>query len=292
LSASGLLATAGQAQTKPQSDSFADVERILRPLCDALPSAREGEWLHDHPEPGQSFDEYVASDPVRKSNRLSTIYLSVLGDADESESKIFERTREYLQIFFGTSVKFADRWNLMDVPDSARRISDITGKEQILTTHVLEEMLTPARPKDALAYLALTTSDLWPGEGWNFVFGQASLRQRVGVWSIDRFGETSDSEGLTLALRRTIGTAAHETMHILSMPHCIEFLCCLNGSNHLKEADSKPLHTCAVCERKLSWNLNQGPLERFEKLEAFCRENEMAEEADWFQKAIQVLRKS
>ena len=27
-----------------------------------------------------------------------------------------------------------------------------------------------------VAVLALTTSDLWPGEGWNFVFGQASLR--------------------------------------------------------------------------------------------------------------------
>jgi hypothetical protein len=27
-------------------------------------------------------------------------------------------------------------------------------------------------PADALAYLALTASDLWPGEGWNFVFGR------------------------------------------------------------------------------------------------------------------------
>ncbi len=36
--------------------------------------------------------------------------------------------------------------------------------------------------------LALTTSDLWPGEGWNFVFGQASLSERVGVWSLHRLG--------------------------------------------------------------------------------------------------------
>ena len=48
--------------------------------------------------------------------------------------------------------------------------------KQILTTHVLGEVLKPRLPKDAAAYIAFTASDLWPGEGWNFVFGQATLR--------------------------------------------------------------------------------------------------------------------
>ena len=37
-------------------------------------------------------------------------------------------------------------------------------------------------PKDAFAFVAFTSSDLWPGEGWNFVFGQASMEGRIGVW--------------------------------------------------------------------------------------------------------------
>ena len=52
----------------------------------------------------------------------------------------------------------------------------------------------PRRPEDAVAVLGLTTSDLWPGEGWNFVFGQASLRDRIGVWSLYRFGDPERSD--------------------------------------------------------------------------------------------------
>jgi archaemetzincin len=58
----------------------------------------------------------------------------------------------------------------------------------VLTGYILHEILEPERPADALAYLALTATDLWPGRGWNFVFGEANLRERVGVWSIYRNG--------------------------------------------------------------------------------------------------------
>ena len=74
---------------------------------------------------------------------------------------------------------------------------------------------TKLRP---LAYLALTASDLWPGQGWNFVFGEASLRQRIGVWSIYRNGDPETD--FQLCLRRTLSTASHETGHILGMAHC------------------------------------------------------------------------
>jgi archaemetzincin len=59
----------------------------------------------------------------------------------------------------------------------------------VLSTYILREVLEPERPADALAYLALTASDLWPRKGWNFVFGQANLRKRVGVWSLYRNGD-------------------------------------------------------------------------------------------------------
>ncbi|MGE5192634.1 MAG: Zn-dependent protease, partial [Deltaproteobacteria bacterium] len=62
---------------------------------------------------------------------------------------------------------------------------------------------------------------LKPGEGWNFVFGQASLSDRVGVWSIYRFGNPEKSaDDYKLCLRRTLATAVHETGHMLGIKHC------------------------------------------------------------------------
>lgn len=37
----------------------------------------------------------------------------------------------------------------------------------------------------------------------------------------------------------------------------------MNGSNSLPESDSKPLHLCPVCLRKLCWNLRVDPVRRF-----------------------------
>src|SRR5207302_2667502 len=116
-------------------------------------------------------------------------------------------------------------------------------------------------PDDALAYLALTASDLWPGEGWNFVFGQANLRQRLGVWSLYRNGDPgADAASYRRCLRRTLATATHEMGHVLTLKHCTAFSCLMNGSNHQEERDSRPLHPCPVCQHKLLWNLQAEPV--------------------------------
>ncbi len=70
---------------------------------------------------------------------------------------------------------------------------------------MLDKVLRRRLPDDACVFLALTASDLWPGAGWNFVFGQALLRERVGVWSIYRNGDPTESDdAYRLCLRRTI----------------------------------------------------------------------------------------
>jgi len=158
-------------------------------------------------------------------------------------------------------VEVRQRVPLADIPGRARRTHPEWGDEQILATYLLHEVLEPDRPEDALAYLALTASDLWPGAGWNFVFGQANLRQRVGVWSLYRNGDPGEGDAaFALCLRRTLATATHETGHVLTMKHCIAFACLMNGSNHREESDSRPLHLCPVCLRKLLWNLQVEPL--------------------------------
>jgi archaemetzincin len=88
----------------------------------------------------------------------------------------------------GLPVQVRRHLPLSDIPARARRRHPQWGGKQVLSTFILPEVLEPDVPEDALAYLALTRCDLRPGEGWNFVFGQANLRRRVGVWSIHRNG--------------------------------------------------------------------------------------------------------
>jgi archaemetzincin len=197
---------------------------------------------------------------------------------------------DYLALFFDVPVQVRRRVPLSEVPARARRAHPDWGDEQVLSTYVLRELLGPDRPADALAYLALTASDLWPGKGWNFVFGQANLRKRVGVWSLYRDGDPAEGDAAyRRCLRRTLATATHETGHVLTLKHCTAFACLMNGSNHQEERDRRPLHLCPVCLRKLLWNLRAEPVPYLRRLAAFCRANGLDEEAGWYARAVGAL---
>jgi len=60
-----------------------------------------------------------------------------------------------------------------------------TGNVQILTRDILG-LLLEKLPGDACCVLGITMKDLCPDPSSNFVFGQASLRDRVGVYSFAR----------------------------------------------------------------------------------------------------------
>jgi archaemetzincin len=268
---------------------YPEVEDKLRPLALPLEEPEVGDWLAEHHEKGQTFRQYLAADPVRRGAGLNTIYLCLLGDFTEPQQQVLGLTEQYLGIFFEVPVQVRCRVPLGDIPARARRTHPDWGDQQVLSTYVLRKILEPDRPEDALAYLALTASDLWPGEGWNFVFGQANLRQRVGVWSLYRNGDPGESdEAFRQYLRRTLATATHETGHILTLKHCIEFSCLMNGSNHQEERASRPLHLCPVCLRKLLWNLQAEPAPYLRRQEMFCREHGL-DDAGWYAEAVAAL---
>jgi len=267
------------------AEPYLELEQKLRPLADPLLPPQPGDWLAEHDEPGQTFAEYLEARPVHRSDKLHTIYLCLVGDFTPAQRCILDLNQEYLALFFDCPVKMQRQIALASISARARRTHPSWGDEQVLTGYILHEILEPERPADALAYLALTASDLWPGKGWNFVFGEANLRQRTGVWSIYRNGDPG--EDFTLCLRRTLGTASHELGHVLTMRHCTAFLCLMNGSNHQEERDSRPLHLCPVCLRKLCWNLQVEPGPYLKKLAAFCRRNDL--DAGWYERAIAVL---
>jgi archaemetzincin len=219
-----------------QDDYFPDLEARLLHLAEPLEEPGEGDWLAEHPEPGQTFRQYLSADPVRRGGTLAVIHLCLVGDFDGPRRQLVELTREYLGLFFDLPVLVRRRVPLSDVPATARRNHPDWGDEQVLSTYVLREVLEPEVPGDALAYLALTASDLWPGKGWNFVFGQANLRRRVGVWSLYRNGDPASP----VCLRRTLMTASHETAHVLTMKHCTAFRCLMNCPGEAAFVPLKP----------------------------------------------------
>jgi len=113
--------------------------------------------------------------------------------------------------------------------------------------------------------LIFTDGDLYPRDGWSFVFGMTEVKQRVCLISTARHDPDfptnseeiySNDERVQVMTYRAFKTATHELCHVLYQTHCHYYECLMNGSNLLKEADLKPFNLCPICLRKLFYYLN------------------------------------
>jgi len=263
------------------------------PEFETIPRPRPIDWLAVHKEPGQTFDQFKASRPNQPTASRRTIYLQPLGEFAADRSPSIEKLREFAEAFFAMEVKALPTISLDASKFSARR-NPYSGNLQILTGDVLDFLKTRV-PADAFCLLAITMEDLYPEPSWNFVFGQASLRERVGVYSFARYqsafyGQAPASGSETLVLKRSCKVLAHETGHMFGLAHCTFFNCLMNGSNHLGESDRRPLHFCPVCLRKLQWSVGFDVLQRYHALERVSRADGFADEADWFSRRVNRLR--
>jgi len=265
-------------RTKPdETRHLMECIEKLRDFQRRLPAPGPHDWLANHPEPGQTFKEYLYCDPVTARGTRRIIYVQPLGEFDEAEKKILRLTADFMSRYFNLSVVIRTTLPLKNVPPWAKRYRSGLNTTQIRTTWVLTHVLKPRLPDDAAVYIAFTSADLWPGEGWNFVFGQASLNERVGVWSLWRQGDPSESEKeFRRVLFRTLKIATHETGHMFSMQHCTAYLCNMCGCNSREEADRNPLHVCCECMAKICHATGADPLARYKRLKEFCDENGLA----------------
>jgi len=265
----------------PDPNEYRTAMEAIAPLHEKKKPPRPGDWLQAHEEPGQTFAEYVDSDPVRPDAQRNKLYIVLLGPFTEKRRTIVKLAAEFMGLYFSLPVKFMEPLDLSVVTDSARRKH--WGLQQLHAGYILDEVLKPRVPEDAVALIAFTARDLWPREGWNFVFGMASLRRRVGVWSLCRFGNPADHSGaFRLCLLRTIKTGTHETGHMLGMYHCTAYECNMNGSNNLPESDRGPLALCPECAAKIWWACKVDPVDRYRRLEAFCRKHGLVKEAEFY----------
>ena len=257
-------------------DPIADAISRIKPLFQRKRPPQPGDWLAEHKEPGQTYQQFRAITPTPAASRYSTLRIVQIGELSEGQAQVLDLVAEFLQPFFGLNLTKSVPVPLSAIPEEATRRQSMDGPPQLLTTYLLNSVLMPLRQPADAAVLAITAADLWPGPGWNFVFGQGALKERVGVWSMARNGNADGepAERQQCALR-TVMTATHETGHMFGIRHCIAYECGMNGSNHSEERDQQPLEFCPECQPKLWWTCGLDPLARSRALAAVAHRHEM-----------------
>jgi archaemetzincin len=239
-----------------------------------------GDWLANHPESGQTFDQYVRSSPNKPTSERGTIYVQPLGKFDAKRARTVAAAVDYMTAFFGVQVKqLAPQRIESPLSPNDFRMAGYPKHRQIRAAYILERILKPKLPADAAALVAFTNEDLFPEDEVNFVFGQSSLDDRVGVWSLYRLDDDADQK---VFLQRTLKIAVHETAHMFGFRHCTKYECVMSGTNSLAETDRRPIDACPECMAKICWITHTPPAVRYARLEAFARRSGLTPEAELF----------
>jgi archaemetzincin len=269
----------------PSDECPEPLQKALEPGTDFRPIPKPGphDWLANHEESGQTFQQFVRSRPNVPDDVRTRIYLQPLGEFPAGKSPPLERLVQFAEVFFAMDVAILPMAEFA-AGEITTRANPYSGQVQLLTGDILA-FLRRHVPADAYCVLGITVYDLYPDPSWNFVFGQASLREPIGVYSFARYDpgfygeQVEDAE--KLMLRRSCKVLAHETAHMFGIEHCIFFHCLMNGSNHLEESDARPLHLCPVDLRKLHFSVGFDVLDRYRRLHDFCAAVGFDDEARW-----------
>jgi archaemetzincin len=245
-----------------------------------------------HPEPGQTFDAFIRSRPHRPDMVRRKLYVQPLDAFPSGQSPSLERLNQFAEAFFTRAV---DVLPVMHVSGSGitTRLHPSTLQTQLLTGDILA-LLQPQLPGDGSCVVGITMHALCPQASWNFVFGQAALHERVGVYSFARYAPhwagTQGTDAETLMLRRSCKVLAHETTHLFGLQHCLFFACVMHGSNHLAESDARPLHFCPVDLHTLYDSVRFDVVDRYRRLLAFSREVGFADDVHWLAQRLELLQ--
>ena len=213
----GALSSALAARSAPASPAgknlrenshatpIAAAMRRIQPLFLRKLPPHPGDWLAEHKEAGHDLssiphdsagarDRFVY-DAAHRADRAAHGRPAgrALGGHGHHESRSSACPSRWIR-----------RWRSTAFPPtrSASCVSKVRGNPHYLSLNAA--LMARRTPGDA-AVLGITALDLWPGPGWNFVFGQVSLRERVGVWSMARNGDPDESFGNAQTVRNPHG---------------------------------------------------------------------------------------
>lgn len=259
------------------------------PDFDPLPTPGPHDWLNVARERGQSFERFTHTSSNRPEGERQRLYLQPLGEFREDQVGLLRQLQRFGRAFFVRDVTLLPAIPIdgSGITIRRNRYTDVT---QLKTRDILP-LLARQLPPDACCVLGVTADDLYAHDTWSFVFGEAILDERVGVFSIARYDPRfydKDSDW-SLLLLRSAKVLAHEICHMLGARHCVFFNCLMNGSNHLAESDRRPVHLCPVDLRKLHWGLGFDIIERYRRLHAFWSDAGVADEVRWIERRLEIL---
>ena len=261
---------------------------------DGIPEPGPGDWLTSigrMDRRGQTVRRFKRGWRNDVTEGRRTLYILPCDPAFHGQEALLKSFEAFMGHYFQLPVRVLDTLDLGHGVTSREN----NGVLQWLTRDILD-LLADCVPEDAYSLIALTLTDLYPKESWNFVFGQASLKDRVGVFSLARYFETFSTNGETdfgsidvKFMRRAFKVLAHETGHMFGIHHCIHYHCLMNGSGSLSETDRAPLHACPVCLRKLHLPIGFDPIRRYQSLRSFYEEHGLGSEARWIEQRLDEI---
>ncbi|HLA94787.1 MAG TPA: archaemetzincin [Pyrinomonadaceae bacterium] len=263
--------------------SMKKIEPFFKPMGKPGPI----DWMATNKEQGQTFEEYIDGSPTVPTDERKIIYVQPLGSFTAEQTRVIKTTSDYIEAFYGLKVKSLPPKTVPAKLTAAdERMIDYPKHRQVRSGYILEKMLQPALPEDAAALIAFTNVDLYPDTSMYFVFGQASLENRVGVWSLYRLNTHANYDTF---LARTMKIAVHETGHMFSMRHCTKYECVMSGTNHLGETDRRPIDACPECMAKICWMMKQSPKNRYNRLVQFAAKHNMTVAEKDFEKKSRAI---
>jgi archaemetzincin len=281
----------------PSQAAFDDVPTAFEPdaeMFTPLPPPLPGDWQAEHLEREQTFEEFAHTAPPRPDKSRRVVYLQPVERFIPDQSPPLDVLRAYVHTYFTLPVQVLPML-IQEEETFTTRFNPHTGTQQFLTTDILLA-LKHYLPVDAFCVVAITMHDLYPDPDWDFVFDQSSVEDRVSVFSIVRhdpafYGIPRDEGYKNVLLRRSCKVLIHEIGHLCGLAHCGAYNCSQNGSNHLQENDSRPMHLCPSCLRKLHYQLNFDIMKRYRDLYHFYRQVGFEEEMQWVQQRFAKLVK-
>lgn len=247
-------------------------EKTDAQLFKLLSKPRPGDWLTTHEELGQSFPQYAKrmapkSGGVLPRPACDGLLICPVGQTFASEigQMFMPHLVKYCAAFFpGMYIEVLEK--PLSLKGISSRENDFGHKQYLLPD--IFNMLNTDREvvsrRRAYCRLGVTLEDIYPGEEWNYVFGQARPLERVGMFSFARHSpmfyegvHATEAGGmltpkLKLAWLRTCRhTMVHETCHMLGILHCVYWHCLMNGNNGPHDSNGSTGFLCPVCLRKL-----------------------------------------
>jgi archaemetzincin len=266
----------------------------IGPEFEPIPEPGPGDWLRVARERGQTFERFTAVSRTAGDDGEGQrrIYLRPIGDFLPEHSTLLEQLRRFGSEFFARELQVLPPLDIAANKITTRR-NRFTDALQLKTRDILPA-LARTLPSDAACVLGFSAFDLYPHDTWSFVFGEALLGDRVGVFSIARYDPAfydKPADDPSLILRRSCKVLAHEACHMFGIQHCVYFNCLMNGSNHLAESDRRPLHLCPVDLRKLHWSFRFDLADRYRRLRAFWLDAGVEDEAAWIARRLEFIER-